>query len=255
MFARRDHTRAVPAQVIVSLSGIQSAHLDLAAELAGALRSRGVPLSLLVAPRTKGGHRLTHDAPTLEWLRVRRDAGDSIVLHGYDQAATKSRRAEFAALPEHEAALRLTAADRVLESIGLRTRLFAPPRWAVSAGALQALPRTGFRLCADLTAVRDLEHAQHVRSRVLGVTGRAGGSGLGSGENTTTEPWWCRALVMGAGRTARRGGMVRIAVDARHLGRSGPRQAVLDAVDLALHHGAKPDRYRLTTEPAVVRAA
>lgn len=245
----------MPAQVIVSLSGVQSAHLDLAAELAGALRSRGVPLSLLVAPRSKGGHRLTHDAPTLEWLRARRDAGDSIVLHGYDQAATKSRRAEFAALPEHEAALRLTAADRVLESIGLRTRLFAPPRWAVSAGALQALPRTGFRLCADLTAVRDLEHAQHVRSRVLGVTGRAGGSGLGSGENTTTEPWWCRALVMGAGRTARRGGMVRIAVDARHLGRSGPRQAVLDAVDLALHHGAQPDRYRLTTEPAVVRAA
>jgi len=33
------------------------------------------------------------------------------------------------------------------------------------------------------------------------------------------------------------------------------RQAVLDAVDLALHHGAQPDRYRLATEPAVVRAA
>lgn len=241
--------------MIVSLSGIRSVHLDLAAELAQALDSRGVPLSLLVAPRSKGGHRLTHDAPTLDWLRERHAAGDAIVLHGYDQAATKSRRAEFAALPEHEAALRLTAADRVLESLGLRTRLFAPPRWAVSAAALDALPRAGFRLCADLTAVRDLEHASHVRSRVLGVTGRAGGSGLGAVENTTTEPWWCRALVMGAGRTARRGGLVRIAVDARHLGRSGPRQAVLDAVDLALHHGAQPDRYRLATEPAVVRAA
>ena len=245
----------MPAQVIVSLSGVQSTHLDLAAELAQALGTRGVPLSLLVAPRSKGGHRLADDAPTLEWLRLRQRAGDAIVLHGYDQAATKTRRAEFAALPEHEAALRLTAAYRMLESLGLRTRLFAPPRWSVSSGALHALPRSGFRLCADLTAVSDLEHASLVRSRVLGVTGRAGGSGLGAAENTTTEPWWCRALVMGAGRTARRGGLVRIAVDARHLGRSGPRQAVLDAVDLALHHGAEPDRYRLTTEPPVLRAA
>jgi len=41
-----------------------------------------------------------------------------IVLHGYDQAALKRRRAEFATLPEHEAALRLTAADRALEHSG-----------------------------------------------------------------------------------------------------------------------------------------
>lgn len=245
----------MPAQVIVSLSGVQSANLDLATDLAELLAERALPLSLLVVPRSKGGHRLIDDGPAQDWLRHRHSHGDAVVLHGYDQAATKSRRAEFAVLPEHEAALRLTAADRVLESLGLRTRLFAPPRWAMSAGALQALPRSGFRLCADLTTVRDLQQGTVVRSRVLGVTGRAGGSGLGASETSTTEPWWCRALVMGAGRTARRGGLVRIAVDARHLGRSGPRQAVLDAVDLALHHGALPDRYRLSTEPRVVTAA
>jgi predicted deacetylase len=245
----------VTAQVIVSLSGVQSHNLDLAADFADLLAQRGAPLSLLVAPRSRGGHRLTGDAPTQQWLRHRRTQGDAVVLHGYDQAATKSRRAEFAALPEHEAALRLTAADRVMESVDLRTRLFAPPRWAVSAGALSALPRAGFRLCADLTAVRDLQRASVIRSRVLGVTGRAGGSGLGARENGTTEPWWCRALVLGAGRTARRGGLVRIAVDAQHLGRSGPRQAVLDALDLALHHGAVPDRYRLAGEPRVSAAA
>jgi len=44
-------------------------------------------------------------------------------------------------LPEHEATLRLTAADRILEHVGLRTRLFAPPRWMVSPGALAALAR------------------------------------------------------------------------------------------------------------------
>ncbi|MEO6881666.1 MAG: DUF2334 domain-containing protein [Mycobacteriaceae bacterium] len=246
--------RRVP-ELVVSLSGVRREHLADAAELAGELDGRGVPLSLLVAPRGRGGHRLVDDRTAQQWLRARREHGDAIVLHGYDQVATKPRRAEFATLAQHEAGLRLTAADRVLESVGLRTRLFAPPRWVMSSGTLAALSRNGFRLCADLVAVHDLQHQTVVRARVLGVTGRAGGSGLGAVENARTEPWWCRALVLGAGRTARRGAVVRIAVDARHLSRSGPRQAVLDAVDLALHHGARPDRYRTLDEPPVARAA
>ncbi|MGZ4559816.1 MAG: DUF2334 domain-containing protein, partial [Mycobacteriaceae bacterium] len=111
---------------------------------------------------------------------------------------------------------------------------------AVTAG-LAALPRIGFALCADLTAVRDLRTGAVLRSRVLGVGG-----------GNKTEPWWCRAMVMGAGRIARRGGLVRVSLDAKHLSRSGPRQAVLDALDLALHHGAVPQRYQLA---AVRRAA
>ena len=40
-----------------------------------------------------------------------------------DQAATKKRRSEFATLHAHEANLRLMGADRILEHLGLRTRL------------------------------------------------------------------------------------------------------------------------------------
>ena len=76
------------------------------------LDARDVPASLLVAPRIKGGYRLDSDAPTVEWLADRRERGDAIVLHGFDEAATKKRRGEFATLPAHEANLRLTAADR-----------------------------------------------------------------------------------------------------------------------------------------------
>ena len=224
----------VQGQLIVSLSGIRTDVLTDAVELAAQLDGRGIPLSLLVAPRLRGGYRLMQDAATLEWLRRRRDQGDALVLHGYDQAATKRRRAEFAELPEHEAVLRLTAADRVLEAAGLRTRLFAPPRWALSPGALAALPRIGFGLCADRTAVRDLRSGTALRSRVLEVRG-----------TSRTEPWRCRALVMAAARTARRGGLVRVSIDAKDLARSGPRQAVLDALDLAVHHGAVPSCYHL----------
>ena len=68
-----------------------------------------------------------------------------------------------------------------------------------------------------------------VRARVLGI-----------GEGFLTEPWWCRTLVLSAERTARRDGIVRVAVAARQLRRPGPRQAMLDAVDLALMHRLHP---------------
>lgn len=218
--------------LIVSVSGIKNDTCENAAEFARELDKRGVALSLLVAPRLKDKYRLAQDESTQDWLRNRRDLGDAIILHGYDQAATKRRRAEFATLQRHEARLRLMAADRVMEQTGLRTRVFAAPRWIASPGAVAALPDAGFRMIAGISAIHDLESGSVVRGRVLGI-----GEGLGA------EPWWCRALVIGAGRTARRGGLVRLAVSAKQLGRTGPRRAILDAVDLALYSGAKPAVY------------
>ncbi|MBD8505899.1 DUF2334 domain-containing protein [Hoyosella sp. G463] len=232
------------AELLVSASGIRDTTVDLTASFLEELQKRDVPVSLLVAPRMKGKYRLLNAPGTQEWLRGEQERGASIVMHGYDQAATKKRRAEFATLPAHEAMLRLIAADRVMEEAGLRTRLFAPPRWIVSEGALMMLPRVGFRLCADLTAIRDLEHNLVTRARVLGV-----------GEGFLSEPWWCRSLVMTSERVARRGGVVRLAIKAKHLQRSGPRQAFLDAIDLSLHHGATPTTYRWPYRRAIADAA
>ena len=102
------------AELIVSVSGIRDETCYLAAGFADEMDTRGVRLSLLVAPRLKDKYRLADDAVTTAWLRERREHGDAIVLHGYDQAATKRRRSEFSALPRHEARLRLMAADRVI---------------------------------------------------------------------------------------------------------------------------------------------
>ncbi|AEV73088.1 putative deacetylase [Mycolicibacterium rhodesiae NBB3] len=231
-------------QLIVSISGISDRTLGDVADFCCQLGSRNVPVSLLVAPRIKGGYRLDVDAPTVEWLGARRDAGDAIVLHGFDEAARKKRRGEFATLPAHEANLRLMAADRVMEHVGLRTRLFAAPGWAVSPGTVMALPRNGFRMLAALSDITDLVRNTTVRARVLGI-----------GEGFLTEPWWCRTLVLSAERTARRDGIVRIAVAARHLRRPGPRQAMLDAVDLSLMHECAPAVYRWTPYSALTDAA
>jgi len=222
-----------PATVIVSVSGIRDSTLADTVRLADELDRRGAPLSLLVAPRRGHDYRLADDADGQEWLRGRRGRGDAIVLGGYDEAATRRRRPEFAAIGEAEAAVRLTAADRLMADLGLRTRVFAPPRWNASPGCLRALPTAGFRVCADLGGVHDVVRGTERRGRVLSV-----------GEGFVADAWWCRALVAAAGRAAAGGGLVRINVGAKHLSRRAPLSAVLDAYDLAVDaHGARPGRY------------
>lgn len=232
------------AELIVSISGIRDRTIADVDAFCEELDARGVPVSLLVAPRLKGDYRLERDATTILWLADRRAAGDAVVLHGYDEAATKKRRSEFATLPAHEANLRLMGADRVMEHLGLRTRLFAAPGWWVSEGTSVALPRNGFRLLAGLTGVTDLVRDATTPARVLGI-----------GAGFLTETWWCRTLVLSAERTARRGGTVRLAVSARQLRHAGPRQAVLDAVELALMHGCVPEIYRWEADPVLAEAA
>jgi uncharacterized protein len=234
----------VTGQLIVSVSGISDRTLTDVNAFCAELDARAVPVSLLTAPRLKGGYRLDRDPHTVEWLASRRVGGDAIVLHGYDETATKRRRGEFATLPAHEANLRLMAADRVLEYLELRTRLFAAPGWTVSAGTVAVLPRNGFRLLAGLSGITDLVRHTTVRARVLGI-----------GEGFLAEPWWCRTLVLSADRAARRGGIVRVAVAAKHLRKPGPRQAMLDAVDLALMHRCTATVYRWRPDPAILDAA
>lgn len=217
----------------MSVSGIRDTTRDAAVSFAASMDKRDVPLSLLVSPRLKHGYRLADDATTVAWLRERRSGTDAIVLHGYDQAPTKRRRAEFAVIGEHEARLRLTAADRVLETTGLRTRIFAAPRWSASPGAIAALPQAGFRVNLGFTGIDDLRSGDHVRGRVLGI-----------GDGFPDERWWCRVLTRSVARTARRGGVVRLSIAAKHLETPMARHTLLDCIDLARHHGLQPVTYR-----------
>lgn len=234
----------MPGELIVSVSGIRDRVLPDLDNLADLLDGRGVPLSLFVAPRRKKGYRIEDDPAAVDWVTRRRDRGDALVLNGFDVAATKRLRHEFAALSAHEANLRLLAADRALERVGLRTRLFAAPGWATSAGTEKVLPRNGFRLLIRRTGTTDLVRGTEQRGRVLGI-----------GAGFVSEPWWCRALVLAAERNARRGGPVRIAVGANHLAKPPVLQAVIDAVDLSLMHGCSPGVYRWRRGPAITTAA
>jgi predicted deacetylase len=244
----------MPARLVVSLSGLsdgspQSIHRARAfiADLAG----RGVPVSLLFRPCESGGV-LGPRSRLARFMHERSAAGDAIVLHGYDHAADPTgagrlahvgRRAEFAALPRHEATLRLTAARRALAVLDLRTEVFVPPRWLASSGTVEALPGLGFRVLADENGIRSLDgDGPTVRARLLGF--RASGEQRGlADDRRAPEAWRCRLFVAEVGRTARRGGLVRINVRAKDLKRPLRRDGVLAAVDAALALGGVPGTY------------
>jgi uncharacterized protein len=240
----------MPAPLLVSLSAPTDDDLAGAGALTAALDARGVPLSLLLRPRGPRGPLHPGSAPAA-WVHERRAGGDALVLHGYDHVADPTaakqrlalgRRAEFAALPRHEAGLRLTAARRVLTALGLRTDAFAAPCWLASPGTVAALVEQGFAVLADGAGVRRLDGAAPpVRARVLGVRAVAGVELRGQ-----------RPLAVEAARAARRGGGVRIHVRAADLPDPAHRAAVLAAVDAALAAGAVPATYRLA---ALARAA
>lgn len=226
-------------RLLVSLSGIEPRTLHRCADLAAELRARNVPLSLLFAPRT--------ESAVIEWVRTRAERGDNVLLHGYDHRIvpghriTFGRKAEFAALPAHEARLRLVAATAALDRAGLTADGFAPPRWLASRGTLDALRERGFRFCADVAAVHDLRTGATRRARVQEF----------SKNRQRTETVRCFALVLAAVRAARRGGLVRLGVDAADLARPGRRQAFLDAVDVALENRAFGTTYAsLVTLPS-----
>ncbi|GAA3880782.1 DUF2334 domain-containing protein [Saccharothrix violaceirubra] len=216
------------AQLAVSLSGIGPAVLARCVDLARELDLRGVPLSLLLAPRK------AVEGAALDWVRDRLSGRDVLVMHGFDHSAdpySLRRRAEFSALPAHEAGLRLVAARAALHRLGLWTEAFAPPGWLASPGTLVALRRHRFAVCADMSGVRDLRTGVVVAGRVRPVA----------------EHW---SYLLGVGRAARRDGLVRLGVDAAGLDRLATREVLLEAVDLALHHGASPVTYSATDSPS-----
>ena len=213
-------------QLIVSVSGIRDQTLDDVERFRTRLLEREVPISLLVEPRRKDGYRLESEVATVDWLTARREQGEAIVLHGYNGPAN---------LPAHEANLRLMGADRILEHLSLRTRLFASPGWTVSGGTLKMLPRNGFRLMAGWQGVTDLVTGQAQRDRLLGI-----------GAGFLTEPWWCKTVLLSADRIARRGGTVRLTISGKQLAKKDSWKAMLDAVESALIHGCTPSVYRWT---------
>lgn len=229
--------------LVVSIAGINANTLHACHDLAAELDRRSVPLSLLIA----SAGLPAADRAALDWVTERTNGADALVLHGFDHGdnnvGTARRLLTGGGLvPGHEASLKLISLRTRLDALGLHPECFAPAPWVIAPGALGSLRRAGFRVCAELHGVRDLARDTVRLGRVIG---------FGQGEHGLS--WRCLAVVMSASRMARRGSLVRLAVDGSMLVRPGVRGALLDAVDIAVHHGAAPATYLDLVAPPLPR--
>nr|WP_026162353.1 DUF2334 domain-containing protein [Corynebacterium ulceribovis] len=218
--------------LLVSISGIRDNTLGSVKSLVSHLDSIDVPVSLLVAPHIGESWHLAKDKKTLKWVQKQVDAGTPIILNGFDQTVS-GRRAEFAALGGHEAKLRLTAANRQMDKLGLATDLFSPPRWQLSPGTLEMLPAMGYRLVGDLQGIHTFTDGYFHRSRVLAM-----GEGFGA------AGWWRRNVIKAAARNAAAGKLVRLSVSGGQLARAKTLRDFVGAIDATLELGSTPATYR-----------
>jgi uncharacterized protein len=128
------------ARLIVSVSGLgPGAPLTAAVALADALDARRVPATWLVGPQPH--------PEVAAWATARRRVGDAVLLHGTRTDQQNGR--PYRRLPAHEAGLRLAAALRSRDALGLAVDGFAAPGWSTSGGTRTALAAAGVGLVLD----------------------------------------------------------------------------------------------------------
>ncbi|SIS44791.1 hypothetical protein SAMN05444817_10440 [Corynebacterium appendicis CIP 107643] len=218
--------------LLVSVSSIFDETRKDVQKLVADLERESIQVSLLVAPHIDKKWHLAKDDKTRGWLKEQMDAGRGLILNGFDQPV-QGRRAEFANLGAHEAKLRLKGATRQMEKLGFELDTFAPPRWRMSEGTLEALHKFDFRLAASTQGVHFLRTGEVVYSRNLSV-----GEGFGA------AGWWRRNIIDAAVRSARRGNTVRLSVSGRNLSKKKVRDDFVAAALAAAGEGLEPVNYR-----------
>lgn len=190
------------------------------------------------------GHRLADSPATLEFLHESAARGHELLLAGLGDVAVnrpftaaRSRKpsapGEFQGLGVHESCLRLSAAGRQLDHVGLTVDSFAPANWALSEGAREAAQTAGFRTAADVYSITDFATSKRHRIRVL-----AFGDGFG------TARWWRRHVAHTVNKHIGAGADVRLSVNAE---KAGVKRLVSDVVELATlvaQAGYQPWQYR-----------
>jgi uncharacterized protein len=201
----------VTPRLIVSVSGLgPGAPLTSAVALADALDARRVPATWLIGPQPH--------PEVAAWATARRRVGDAVLLHGTRTEVGAGR--PYRRLPAHEAGLRLAAALRSRDVLGLAVDGFAAPGWSTSDGTRTALAAAGVGLVLDDAGVHRLA---------------AGGAAVTSWRGPVTGP---EADAPRRGRPTRRHtepGLVHLAL---HAGTPAATAGAL--VDDALAGGATP---------------
>lgn len=227
-------------RLLASISSIFDRTLNPTRKLVDALDAEGIPVSLLIAPRVGQSWHLARDERSLAWLSAQQAAGRCLILNGFDEAAT-GRHGEFANLKRHEANLRLAGATRQMHRLGFDFDIFAPPRWELSAGTLEACQGYDFRVVTSRQHMFFLETGQSISCRNISI-----------GEGYGAKKWWRRFVIRSAERSAVTSDLVRLSVSARQLQDEHVFADFMRALTHATSRGAIPADYNclLPASPA-----
>jgi uncharacterized protein len=220
------------------------------------LQSVGAPpATLLVVPDYHRRGSIERDIDFVRAIDARIGRGDEVALHGwhhlddgpasYDAFEWLRRRVltasegEFAALTEHEAALRLDAGLRMFERLRWTARGFVAPAWLLGAGARAALARTSIRWTSTHTQLQLIADGRRIAAPAISASAR-------SAWRRWTSKRWLRI----AASATRRAPIVRVALHPS------------DAIDTDVMHAWRAllvtlldEREPLTKSDALARAS
>ncbi len=248
--------------VCIAIHDVAPATWPACEALLDLLRHLGTPpTTLLVVPDYHRRGSVERDLCFVRAIDRRVARGDEIALHGYhhldDGPAPHSpiewmtRRVltasegEFAALTEHEAAIRIDAGLRLCERLGWNVAGFVAPAWLLGAGARAALAKTPLHYTSTHA---HLEHIADGR--------RIAASAISASTRSAWRSWTSRRWLRIASIALRNEPLVRVALhpadvaDARVLDAWRARLTALLADRVALTKSAAIERI---SAPAVVR--
>ncbi len=134
-------------------------------------------ISLLVTPKWYNGPSIEQSPPFFQWLRLCREKGHEVVLHGLTHQVDTltggmlaqiigryytNREGEFYQLNQEQAQQRLQSGIRIFEAANLPIDGFIPPAWLLSSEARKALIETNIPFTTSWGFVENLQTNQQV---------------------------------------------------------------------------------------------
>jgi uncharacterized protein len=154
------------------------------------LQRVGIPAAtLLVVPDYHRRGSIERDPGFIRAIERRIEKGDEIALHGYHhlddgpvphsplewlkRRVLTASEGEFAALTEHEAAIRIDAGLRMFERLGWNVDGFVAPAWLLGDGARAALAKTRLSYTSTHAHLESLTNGQRVRAPAISASTRS----------------------------------------------------------------------------------
>ena len=165
--------RSAAGDLVVSIHDVTPVHRARVERMLQVLDAAGVRRrSLLVIPNYHGEGEIDRLPEFCAWLRERQDAGDEILLHGYEHQDVRrptslvdrwkhrwftQGEGEFLSLDFTEASDRIARGLDVFDRAGLRAEGFVAPAWLINDEGLDAARDRGLQFTNSYLHISDLQ--------------------------------------------------------------------------------------------------